>query len=146
MDKPLSHVKNAISSAILSLKAELQFRQQLLAEHEKIVAAFTPSGSNSPKMKGDILTLNQLINTLQMSVHLLDLLITSTTPKMPTETTLSDAQLIEKCESLITKLIESSGKSWELRVPADPNHCPDFLLPELLLRFKNTIENESNNS
>lgn len=65
---------------------------------------------------------------------------------MPTETTLSDAQLIEKCESLITKLIESSGKSWELRVPADPNHCPDFLLPELLLRFKNITENESNNS
>lgn len=65
---------------------------------------------------------------------------------MSWETTLSDAQLIEKCNKLVTELTESGGKSWTLRVPADPNHDPDFLFAELLDRFENLVKNESNNS
>ena len=51
------------------------------------------------------------------------------------ECTLSDDELVEKCNEWVSKLAESGGKSWALRVPVDFNNDPDMLFIELGKRF-----------
>jgi len=60
------------------------------------------------------------------------------------ECTLSDSQLIEKCENWITDLCRSGGRAWCLRVPVDFNCDPDMLFSELIKRFKNYVPNSGN--
>ena len=52
------------------------------------------------------------------------------------ECTLTDAELIEKCNEWISKLCKSGGKDWCLKVPVDFNNDPDMLFLELSNRFK----------
>lgn len=52
------------------------------------------------------------------------------------ECTLSDQELIDKCEWWVHKLAESHGKAWTLRIPPDFNYDPDMLFIELVNRFK----------
>lgn len=49
---------------------------------------------------------------------------------------LSDTELIAQCSAWISKLCESGGKAWTLRVPVDFRHDPDVLFTELIRRFK----------
>lgn len=49
--------------------------------------------------------------------------------------TLSDKELILKCEEWISKLANTGGRAWSLRVPVDFNHDPDMLFCELIRRF-----------
>lgn len=51
---------------------------------------------------------------------------------------LSNEELIERVQEWVTKLCKSSGRAWTLRVPADVNHDPDFLITELCRRFSAT--------
>lgn len=67
-------IQDRIASDVSSLKIELDLREQLLAEHNKIVATFGFSEGNAPKMKQDIIVLNQLINTLKMAEYLSELI------------------------------------------------------------------------
>ena len=55
---------------------------------------------------------------------------------MKKECDLSDAELIEKCEKLITSLCETGGRSWCLSVPVNFNRDPDMLFSELITRLK----------
>jgi hypothetical protein len=57
--------------------------------------------------------------------------------------TLSDKELIDKCEKLIINLCESGGRSWSLTIPPDFNKDPDMLFMELITRFKK-LKNEMN--
>lgn len=54
--------------------------------------------------------------------------------------TLSDDDLLEKCDEWIEKLCKSGGKDWCLSVPVNFNRDPDMLFVELMNRFK---ENKS---
>lgn len=54
---------------------------------------------------------------------------------------LSDAELIEKCESWIKDLCTSGGQKWSLTVPVDFNKDPDMLFIELINRFKQQLIN-----
>jgi hypothetical protein len=49
-----------------------------------------------------------------------------------------DAELIEKVEQWVTKLCDTDGRAWSLRVPPDPLRDPDLLISELIRRFKDT--------
>src|SRR5688572_30692938 len=49
--------------------------------------------------------------------------------------TLSNEELIKKAEQWIRKLIDSGGRDWELRIPAEPNHDPDIIFSELCKRL-----------
>ncbi len=50
--------------------------------------------------------------------------------------TLSDAELIEKVRKINSDLCRTGAKSWTLRVPPDPNNCPDMLIEELCSRLE----------
>lgn len=50
--------------------------------------------------------------------------------------TLSDEELIKKCQDWVTKLCNTGGSAWALRVPVDANNDPDVLFSELAIRFK----------
>jgi hypothetical protein len=52
------------------------------------------------------------------------------------EVPLSDTELVSKCSQWISKLCESGGKAWTLRVPVDFTHDPDVLFSELIKRFE----------
>jgi len=52
------------------------------------------------------------------------------------EVPLSDTELVAKCSESISKLCESGGKAWSLRVPIDFKHDPDVLFSELIKRFE----------
>ena len=52
------------------------------------------------------------------------------------EVPLSDTELVAKCSEWISKLCESGGKAWSLRVPIDFKHDPDVLFGELIKRFE----------
>jgi len=51
--------------------------------------------------------------------------------------TLTNSQLIEKAREWIHSLIDTGGRSWCLRIPADLNHDPDLIFSELCMRIKN---------
>lgn len=57
-----------------------------------------------------------------------------------TTCTLSDQELIEKCEEWISSLARSGGDTWCLSVPVDFNRDPDMLFSELIKRFKEQQE------
>lgn len=50
--------------------------------------------------------------------------------------TLTDEQLIEKCEKHLFDLLRSGGRSWCLHVPARVNEDVDVLFNELIQRLK----------
>lgn len=50
--------------------------------------------------------------------------------------TLSDKELIEKSNDWVSKLAESGGKAWTLRIPVDFNNDPDMLFVELGKRLE----------
>jgi hypothetical protein len=52
------------------------------------------------------------------------------------ECTLTDKELIEKAFDWVSKLAESGGRKWTLKVPADVNSDPDLLFCELGNRLK----------
>lgn len=52
------------------------------------------------------------------------------------EVSLSDTELVTKCSEWISKLCESGGKAWSLRVPVDFKQDPDVLFSELIKRFE----------
>ena len=54
---------------------------------------------------------------------------------MITECTLTDDELIQKIDNWITKLNNSGGNAWSLRVPVDFNHDPNMLILELIKRY-----------
>src|SRR5688572_3269383 len=51
------------------------------------------------------------------------------------ECTLSNEELIKKGKEWIQKLIDTGGKDWSLRIPAEPNHDPDLIFSELCKRL-----------
>lgn len=61
---------------------------------------------------------------------------TTDTNNVLAEVTLSDSELIQKCEDWITKLCHSGGKAWCLRVPVDFNNDPDMLFSALIKRYE----------
>jgi hypothetical protein len=54
--------------------------------------------------------------------------------------TLSDSELIDKCDDWVSSLAKTGGKSWCLRVPVDFKNDPDVLFAELINRFKATLK------
>lgn len=56
------------------------------------------------------------------------------------ECTLTDEQLIEKCNAWVHKLAESGGNKWTLQVPVNFNEDPDILFTELGKRLKKRNE------
>lgn len=50
--------------------------------------------------------------------------------------TLTDQELIDKCDAWITSLAKSGGDTWTLSIPVDFNKDPDMLFCELITRFK----------
>ncbi|MCK9255823.1 MAG: hypothetical protein M0P36_08565 [Bacteroidales bacterium] len=61
------------------------------------------------------------------------------------EVPLSDTELVAKCSEWISKLCESGGKAWSLRVPVDFKNDPDVLFSELIKRFEANAHNEVEN-
>lgn len=53
--------------------------------------------------------------------------------------TLSDEELWIRCDRWVSKLAESGGRGWVLRVPPDYDNDPDMLFLELLQRFAATF-------
>lgn len=51
------------------------------------------------------------------------------------QTAIPDGQLIEKARELISKLAETSGRSWSFRVPPDPENDPDMVFGEIARRL-----------
>jgi len=49
--------------------------------------------------------------------------------------TLSDEELLKKCDNWIDQLCATSGKAWCLSIPPRHNHDPDLLFVELMNRF-----------
>ena len=63
---------------------------------------------------------------------------------MKNKCTLTDEELVAKIFKTVSKLCETGGKSWTLKVPVDFNEDPDMLIIELCHRFagkKNKTEN-----
>lgn len=54
---------------------------------------------------------------------------------MKKECTLSDGELIERCEQWVHDLAETGGERWTLSVPVNFNRDPDMLFIELGKRF-----------
>jgi hypothetical protein len=50
--------------------------------------------------------------------------------------TLSNEELIKKGQEWIQRLIDSGGRDWAIRVPAEPNHDPDLIFSELCNRLQ----------
>ena len=57
--------------------------------------------------------------------------------------TLSDEELLEKCEEWVSKLAHSGGHAWILSVPVNFNNDPDMLFSELGRRFRILSEQKS---
>lgn len=55
---------------------------------------------------------------------------------MAANCTLSDQELIDKCDQWVTSLAKSGGETWSLSVPVNFNKDPDMLFIELINRFK----------
>lgn len=51
---------------------------------------------------------------------------------------LTNEQLITKAHQLIKELCESGGRSWTLRIPADPEKDPDIIFSELCSRLRHS--------
>ena len=49
---------------------------------------------------------------------------------------LSDEELIDKATKLISKLCETGGRAWGMRVPVDFENDSDIILSEVVQRFK----------
>lgn len=56
------------------------------------------------------------------------------------KTTLTNEELVKKCEALISALCKNPS-AWTMRVPVDVNNDSDVILQELVNRFKNINEN-----
>ena len=50
--------------------------------------------------------------------------------------TLTDIELLERCNEWISSLAKTGGKSWTLNVPVNFNRDPDMLFSELANRYK----------
>lgn len=50
--------------------------------------------------------------------------------------TLTDLELIRKCEESISKMCKTGGKSFTMSVPVNFNSDTDMILSELVRRFK----------
>ena len=48
--------------------------------------------------------------------------------------TLADAELLDAVQNWVSRLCETGGSAWALRVPVDLNHDPDMLITELCHR------------
>jgi len=59
---------------------------------------------------------------------------------MENKCTLSNEDLIQKANDLISKLAASGGKSWSLSVPVDFNSDPDILFSELGNRLREAVK------
>lgn len=61
-------------------------------------------------------------------------------------TTLTDKELIERCEFLIKDFCHNGFKSseWTMRIPAEPNRDPDLVFGELIRRFKKNNQEKTN--
>ena len=55
---------------------------------------------------------------------------------MSAKCTLTDQDLIDKCDQWITSLARTGGNTWCLSMPVDFNRDPDMLFLELINRFK----------
>jgi hypothetical protein len=55
---------------------------------------------------------------------------------MKREVDLNDEELINKCNDWISRLCETGGRAWSLRVPVDFDRDPDVLFVELINRYK----------
>lgn len=49
---------------------------------------------------------------------------------------LTDEELIEKCRAEVSRLCQTGGKAWNMRVPVDFNNDSDMLLSEIIRRFE----------
>jgi len=54
--------------------------------------------------------------------------------------TLTNIELINRVEQELNKLIETGGKSFTMRVPAQVNNDTDLIISELLTRFKISVK------
>ena len=54
--------------------------------------------------------------------------------------TLSNKDLIAQVRAWVTKLNETGGRAWVLRIPIDYNHDPDTAVIELCQRYARLIE------
>jgi hypothetical protein len=61
---------------------------------------------------------------------------------MNTKCTLSDEELIAKCQEWVSSLCKTGGQSWCLRVPVSLNTDPDMLFSELAERFQKLLANQ----
>lgn len=59
--------------------------------------------------------------------------------------TLTDAELIEKARDWISRLAETEGRAWCLRIPVDYNHDPDMIFAELCNRLEGAKNTEQAN-
>lgn len=57
-----------------------------------------------------------------------------------TKCTLTDKELINACDKEMSKMCQTGGKSFTMRVPADVNRDTDLLIYELIERFKKTVK------
>lgn len=53
---------------------------------------------------------------------------------------ISNEELINRCEEWIDKLCKSGGRDWCLTVPVNFNRDPDMLFTELIRRFKEQLK------
>jgi len=61
--------------------------------------------------------------------------------------TLSNQELISRCDDWVSRLAKSGGREWNLNIPVDFNKDPDMLFNELGRRFKALLlEDDSCNS
>lgn len=56
------------------------------------------------------------------------------------ECTLSDQELIKRCNEWVSRLCNTGGAAWTLRVPVDFENDPDMLFIELSKRFEKTLK------
>ena len=53
-----------------------------------------------------------------------------------TKCSLSDSELIEKVQDELSKMCQTGGKSFTMRIPAKVNEDTDLLISEMVARFK----------
>jgi len=57
---------------------------------------------------------------------------------------LTNEELIAKVRRINSELCKTGGRSWCLRIPADPNNDPDLLIEELCERLEKTQTRNGN--